>query len=595
VKSILLVPSVRRGNGSGHLVRCFSLAKALGRGAAVFLSENPRADERGSAELQLAYHNDFEAIRVITALRDERWDLIVLDRFTSTYDEYLFWSTYGPVAAIDEGGGARAYAEYLIDALPHLPSGTAGWDGANVSSLGFLALPEARRTAPGRISSVLVSFGGEDPAGLTEAFLAAAVDSGRLSPGSVTVVCGALAQQSGARRDGITYLGPIQDLREKLSSYDLVVTQFGLTAFEAAWAGCAVLLLNPSALHQRLSAAAGFVSLGVRKPSFARLDAALGDARALAQASAAAAPPERLDLAVRLASLEPRHAGACPACGGRTLRAVYRDQDRSYRRCADCGLVSMAYFGPRRNPYDNSAYFFEDYKKQYGRTYLEDLPSIRALAARRLDVMERYLPAGRDGAVVLDVGCAYGAFLMEAHARGWHPVGTDLSTDAVAYVRDTLRLPAFVSDFSGEQATGLYPDTLDALTLWYVIEHFDDLGRVLARAQGLLRPGGVLALSTPSAAGVSARLRPESFWSSSPADHFTVWDPRTTAGLLRRWGFKMVAVRITGHHPERFPGVPNKPRSLRYRLAMAASRLFGLGDTFECYALRVDDGHKDGT
>jgi len=44
---------------------------------------------------------------------------------------------------------------------------------------------------------------------------------------------------------------------------------------------------------------------------------------------------------------------------------------------------------------------------------------------------------------------------------------------------------------------------------------------------------------------------------------------------------------ITGHHPERFPGVPDAIGSWRYSAAMAVSKMFGLGDTFECYATYV--------
>lgn len=587
--SILFVPSVRRGNGSGHLVRCFGLAAALGTSAAVFLSDDPGPVSWSSDELRLAYPREMSSVRIIGELRSEaRFTLVVLDNRESSCAELEHWARWGTVVAIDEGGEARGSAAYLVDILPRPWRQARLGLPANLSSLGYLALPAARREPPLAVKRVLVSFGGEDPAGLADAFLYAAVGCGLVSADQVTVVTGALSR-SAARFPGVTAIGPVQDLKEKLRSYDLVVTQFGLTAFEAAWAGCAVLLLNPSAVHEELTRASGFMSLGVRKPDLKILRKALQDPAELVQASRQAAPGQRLDLAARLASLSPRHAGDCPACGHRNGEALYRAERKTYLACPVCGLVRMAFFEARENPYEERSYFFEEYKAQYGRTYIEDIPSIRAAAAKRLAIIERLLAsidaAGHDGQSVLDVGCAYGAFVAEAQTRGWNAVGSDLAPDAVEYVKATYGVPAFIGDFAEPGADGLYPRNLACLTMWYVIEHFDELARVLRRVASLMRHGGVFAFSTPSGSGISARRNPAGFYERSPDDHFTVWSPSTAPGILKRFGFEVQQIVVTGHHPERFAGVPADARSLRYKAAMATSRLMGLGDTFECYAV----------
>lgn len=579
---ILLVPSVRRGNGSGHLQRCFSLARALGQRAAVYLPDDTDGTSWNSAELRLAYPRETASLRTIGVLSPEaRFGLVVLDNRETSRRELCFWQRRGPVVAIDESGPARALAAYVIDILPRLAKG----DEPNLSSLGFLSLPEARREPPKVLRRVLVSFGGEDPAGLAAGFLRAAVLGGAMAAEDVTVVSGALSETLGAI-SGVTAVGPVQDLKEKLRAYDLVVTQFGLTAFEAAWAGCAVLLCNPSRVHERLSREAGFRSLGIGAPSPRAVRAALADEAALIEASARAAPTERLDLAARLAALAPRHAGPCQACGSTDCAAVYRDERKTYAACPECGLVGMTHFAPRENPYAKEAYFFEEYKAQYGRTYIDDIPAIRKMAARRLAVIESLT----DGRTVLDVGCAYGAFIAEAQSRGWNAVGSDLSPDAVEYVKKTFGAPAFTADFQSAGADGLYPRGLSCLSMWYVIEHFDELGRVLRRVGQLLAPGGVFAFSTPSGSGVSARRDGAAFLAASPDDHYTVWSPGTAKGILKRFGFEVQRIVVTGHHPERFPGVPDDTRSLRYRGALALSRRLGLGDTFECYAAYVGSG-----
>lgn len=587
--NILFVPSVRRGNGSGHLVRCFGLASGLGIKAAVFLSNDPGPVCWSSDELRLAYPREMSSVRIIGELRSEaRFTLVVLDNRETSTAELEHWSRWGTVVAIDEGGEARSAASYLIDILPRPWRQARLGLPANLSSLGFLALPKARRDSPSVIKRILVSFGGEDPASLADAFLHAAIDSGLVSANQVTVVTGALST-SAVRFPGVTAIGPVQDLKEKLRSYDLVVTQFGLTAFEAAWAGCAVLILNPSSIHEELTLGVGFMSLGVRKPDLKMLRNAILDPAELVETSKNAAPQQRLDLAARLALLAPTHAGDCPICSLRNGRALYRTERKTYLACPACGIVRMAYFEARGNPYSDRSYFFEEYKAQYGRTYIEDIPSIRNAAAKRLAIIESLLantyPAGHVGQGLLDVGCAYGAFVAEAQSRGWNAVGTDVAPDAIEYVKVTYGVPAFIADFAEPGADGLYPRNLACLSMWYVIEHFDELARVLRRVASLMKPGSVFAFSTPSGAGISARRNPAAFYERSPDDHFTIWSPDTAPGILKRFGFDVQQIVITGHHPERFAGIPNDAKSLLFKVTMMISRLMGLGDTFECYAV----------
>lgn len=583
---------MRKGNGSGHLSRCMGLASGMGAKAAVFLPDDPEPGCWGSGEIRLAYPRETASIRMIGELASSaKFRIVVLDNRETTIPELERWSRHGPVIAIDEGGEARNGAGYLVDILPRYRPSKGPGDRPNLASLGFLSLPVARRLPPASLRRVLVSFGGEDPAGLAHSFLSTAIGGGHLEAERVTVVSGALSTAF-ADWPGVTAIGPVQDLKEMLRSYDLVITQFGLTAFEAAWAGCAVLLLNPGAVHERLAKAAGFMSLGVRKPGATMLRRALADPETLVRRTQAAAPAERLDLGSRLAALAPRHAGACPSCDAIAGKALYRAERKTYFKCPSCGLVRMAFFRERRDSYADKAYFFEEYKAHYGRTYIEDIPAIRLAMARRLGEIEALLPAGNVAESVLDVGCAYGAFVAEAQSRGWNAIGTDVSVDAVAYVKENFGIPAFVADFSAAGADGMYPRKLAALTMWYVIEHFDGLGKVLGRVGSLLKPGGIFAFSTPSIAGVSARRSLPAFLEDSPDDHFTVWDPATAPAILRRFGFKVQRIVVTGHHPERYPGVPSEARSARYRAMMAVSRLLGLGDTFECYA--VYEGRKAG-
>jgi 2-polyprenyl-3-methyl-5-hydroxy-6-metoxy-1,4-benzoquinol methylase len=249
-------------------------------------------------------------------------------------------------------------------------------------------------------------------------------------------------------------------------------------------------------------------------------------------------------------------------------------------------------------------YFFGAYKRQYGKTYLEDFPAIAAQGKRRLGIIKSIL-AGPTAAspesaapALLDIGCAYGPFLQAAAEEGFRPLGIDPAAEAVAHVRGKLGLEAVRGFFSGDPGPEILGDRrFDVVSLWYVIEHFPDPGRALEAIRRLLKPGGVLAFSTPSLRGISGRRSLKGFLEESPPDHFTLWDPRRCGKLLRRKGFILKKIIVSGHHPERFPlaGPLAAGGGPLYRLLLALSRLFRLGDTFEIYAAAAPEKLREET
>jgi len=621
---LLLVPAFGRGQGSGHLRRCLALSRRWAAGEAALLLEDCRARTGYDAPELLARlepagtQTAGEPLPEVRSGCDpgEDWDLVLLDGFRTPVSALARFARR-TVIGLDEGGPARRLLPYLVDT----PLGCSGTHPPNLASSAFLELPPRRAQWRHPFRRVLLSFGGEDSADLSGRLLEPLLKRGLFRPGELAVVQGPWFRR-GRWPEGVEVLRNPR-LASLLADYDLVFTSFGLTALEARAAGVPVITFHPTRYHRRLARKAGLPEIGVRRPRLRRLRRLLaepavferflepgqqagagfpglrpsglragsahraadppGAARAAAPGEAALEnlPPEQL-----LPALLPAGMASCPVCGHAPNPAVARFPRRSYFRCRSCRVLYLADFGGRAVNYGES-YFFEEYRRQYGRTYLEDFPAIQAAGRRRVQILLSLLPRAVPPRL-LDVGCAYGPFLAAAREGGLAAEGLEVYDEAVRHVRDKLGIACRQGDFL---RVALPERGYDAVTLWYVLEHFRDAAAALKRANRLLRPGGVLAFSTPSASGISARRSLRRFLDASPADHFTVWTPRLSGPLLRRFGFRLKRLRVTGHHPERFPGrLPARlPRAGLGAALAIASRLLGLGDTFEAYAVKIGE------
>jgi len=604
---ILIVPEYRPRHGGGHLCRCIELTRdlrAAGRAAWLFL---PADAEAGNLFQTMNFNPGWRITDEELANR-ERIEIIILDRFQTECEELSRWKKIAPVIGIDEGEKCRDSFDFLIDILVPEKMGFPSANIASVSLLKFPSKPLSQKQPVGDVLKVLIAFGQEDAAGLGLKTVRALSAIGGID---ITLLRGALAKGETEYPTNVRVIETIPRLAEHLNEYDLVITHYGITAFEALHARTMVLLASPTAYHAKLAKAAGFITfnpknlhaeaqrrgggekrLGIKTPYFcvSVRDKYLNRLKRHCEELAVryGLKREGESLAGLCSSFSPRVYRHCPVCGAQApVNSVCRFNDRTYRRCRNCGVIYMDRTCPPPIEYEKE-YFFESYRRQYGKTYLEDFPKIKAEGKRRLKIISSFLPVKRNGEdrSLLDIGCAYGPFLAATREEGFSPAGIDPSEDAVRYVQQQLSIPA-VQGFFPHSTFHIPHSSFNSVTLWFVIEHFTDLKAALSQIKRILKPGGIFAFSTPSFSGVSGRSSLRRFLSASPADHFTIWSPVMCKKALALYGFKVKKTVSIGHHPERFPLLGKLAKSKKsplYKPLLAISKLFGLGDTFEIYA-----------
>jgi 2-polyprenyl-3-methyl-5-hydroxy-6-metoxy-1,4-benzoquinol methylase len=240
----------------------------------------------------------------------------------------------------------------------------------------------------------------------------------------------------------------------------------------------------------------------------------------------------------------------CVLCGGsfaRTGHVRWTKDGYDVVRCPTCSLLFRADL-PTQAELDaiyGLAYFKAeaDSGGEGYLDYLADEDVHRSAAERRLDALEDAVPPG----ALLDVGAAAGFFVDEARKRGWDASGIDISAPMVEWGRRTLDVPLEQASIAEARAG---EGSLDALTMWDYIEHSLEPADDLRRAHELIRPGGVLALSTGDAATFVARISGSRWHLLTPRHHNFFFTARTLAELLRRTGFE---IEHLDHRGSRYP------------------------------------------
>lgn len=230
----------------------------------------------------------------------------------------------------------------------------------------------------------------------------------------------------------------------------------------------------------------------------------------------------------------------CPVCD-RALRTL---DNMNFLQCRSCGTV----FNSAHTLIEYSdTYFTSDYKIQYGKTYEEDYPAIRKFCDKRIERIKKIAIHVRINSV-LDVASALGFFLKAASDNGaGHCTGIEISKYACDYMKNNYPFSVKNESFEDFHSDEKY----DLVTAWYFIEHSSDLVETVTKLSSLVKDGGVLAFSVPSAFSPLFKFNRKKFFETHPIDHSTDLTPKGVKIMLKKNGFKKIRVYPAAYHPER--------------------------------------------
>jgi SAM-dependent methyltransferase len=251
--------------------------------------------------------------------------------------------------------------------------------------------------------------------------------------------------------------------------------------------------------------------------------------------------PVRLTLAPMLTAHD-----ACPACGGRLERwrsvpaaePVLAGDRYELARCVVCGsAVTLGEAPPELH--ETGAY-----RSQTPRLSRGALPLLRGFDRQRISLLK---PLAGPGSSLLDVGTGRGRFVVSARAAGYDARGIEPSERGVAAARE---LGAPVEPVGIEDAE-VAPSSLDAITIWHVLEHLERPRAALEQIRPWLRSGGALLVGVPNLASVQAWLGGPRWYHLDVPRHRIHFTPSGVRALLRGVGFEPVGSHhvLAEHNP----------------------------------------------
>ncbi|MDP2759220.1 MAG: class I SAM-dependent methyltransferase [Sideroxyarcus sp.] len=251
----------------------------------------------------------------------------------------------------------------------------------------------------------------------------------------------------------------------------------------------------------------------------------------------------------------------CDLCGssGELAQSGITDPDGNlagtwgFQRCSSCGVYWLDPAPPPQELWKAYATYHTHTSKASGRLgkallslahrfiKLGLLPLWIASGLKREADYLRFMtlaeePVGK----LLDVGCGGGRLLNRMKKCGWQVEGTDFDGQAASKVTTRYGIKTHVGDLPQCNLAG---NSFDAITMSQAIEHLYDPKATLRECLRLLKPGGLLVMTTPNVRSIGA-TEFGAYWRGWEAPrHLHLFSVDSLQGLTRQAGFDVVDAR----------------------------------------------------
>lgn len=240
------------------------------------------------------------------------------------------------------------------------------------------------------------------------------------------------------------------------------------------------------------------------------------------------------------------HTNICPVCGSREFIPYLSCKDYfatketfEIQQCSQCKFAFTQDF-PSENEigkyYDVPDYISHSDTNKGIINILYHLARKIALSSKS-KIVTQY--ADRKIGMLLDIGSGTGYFLNKMKHLKWIVTGIEKSDSARQYAKQKFDINCQDSDYLYE----ISAKTKDVVTMWHVLEHLEQLNRVMERLLGILKDDGVLIIALPNKESYDAVHYQEDWAAYDVPRHLWHFSPSDFEHLANRHQFKLVAIK----------------------------------------------------
>jgi 2-polyprenyl-3-methyl-5-hydroxy-6-metoxy-1,4-benzoquinol methylase len=233
---------------------------------------------------------------------------------------------------------------------------------------------------------------------------------------------------------------------------------------------------------------------------------------------------------------------ACRLCGSRETRLLQKSLGGSRFALLKCRSCGLEFLDPLPAPDDLRRIYTAEYYRSWGMANGAN-PAVDAMKkltfAGHLRRVRQHIGGGDGGGDLLDIGTATGLLLEVAREQGFEPYGIEISDYAAGLV--TAKFGAARIHHGTLQTAPFGEGRFSAITMTDLLEHVADPLDTLLRVRRLLRPDGIVLITTPNTASIT-RLAMGGRWTHYKVEHLYYLNARSMALLARKAGFQILSM-----------------------------------------------------
>ena len=230
----------------------------------------------------------------------------------------------------------------------------------------------------------------------------------------------------------------------------------------------------------------------------------------------------------------------CQVCNSAKHRTLFRTRDYdsggktvfNVVKCDKCGFI---YLNPQPDDKMLSKFYVFDYYGNQSFFHKIFVFINQFIIKNKADLILK-----KKKGKILDVGCGDGDFLKFMKDHGWGTYGIEPSSSGAKLAKGKLNGKIYNTVL--EKAK--FPNNFfDAVTIWHVLEHVDNPGKMIKEVERIMKRNGLLIIAVPNIGSIQAKIGGKKWFHLDVPRHLHHFSTKTLKALMKSNGFKVDKVQ----------------------------------------------------